>query len=124
MSRCGLAIGDENDQYALPLETIPTKDVVDFLISFNEEQQIRIIVLGSPRDVRGLDTKMSQQIDKFKKILESQKFTVILFDEGTSTRRAMGQMRTLGIDSKKSKSKKDEVAAAIILERFLFHNLK
>ncbi len=113
-----MAIGDENDQYALPFETIPTKDVVDFLISFNEEQQIRIIVLGSPRDVRGLDTKMSQQIDKFKKILESQKFTVILFDEGTSTRRAMGQMRALGIDSKKSKSKKDEVAAAIILQDY------
>ena len=30
----------------------------------------------------------------------------------------MGQMRALGIDSKKSKSKKDEVAAAIILQDY------
>ena len=34
LTRCGLAVGDENDEYALPLETIPTKDVVDFLVSF------------------------------------------------------------------------------------------
>ena len=51
-------------------------------------------------------------------LLESYNFSVKLFDEGTSTRRAMGQMRTLGIDSKKSKSKKDEVAAAIILQDY------
>ena len=116
--RCGVAVGDENDQYALPLETIPTKDIVDFLVSFNEEQRVRFIILGSPRDVRGLETKMSLQIEKFKKLLESYKFTVKLFDEGTSTRRAMGQMLTLGIGSKKSKSKKDEVAAAIILQDY------
>ena len=116
--RCGLAVGDENDQYALPLETIPTKDVINFLMSFNQEQKIRFIVLGLPCDVRGLETKMSQEIDKFKNLLESYNFSVRLFDEGTSTRRAMGQMRALGIDSKKSKSKKDEVAAAIILQDY------
>ena len=116
--RCGLAVGDENDQYALPLETISTKDVINFLISFNEEQKIRFIILGSPCDVRGLETKMSLQIDNFKNLLESYNFSVKLFDEGTSTRRAMGQMHTLGIDSKKSKSKKDEVAAAIILQDY------
>ena len=44
--RSGLAVGDENDQYALPLETISTKDVINFLMSFNEEQKIGLIVLG------------------------------------------------------------------------------
>ena len=55
---------------------------------------------------------------KFRKLLESYKFIVKLFDEGTSTRRAMGQMLNLGIDSRKSKSKKDEAAAAIILQDY------
>ena len=118
LTRCGLAVGDENDEYALPLETIPTKDVVDFLVSFNSEQNIRCIILGTPRNTRGFETKMSLEIEKFRKLLESYKFIVKLFDEGTSTRRAMGQMLNLGIDSRKSKSKKDEAAAAIILQDY------
>ncbi len=118
LSRCGLAVGDEKDQYALPLETVPTEDIIKFLRSFNEQQKVRLIILGSPRDVSGAETTMSKQIDKFKNLLEFNQFKVILFDEGTSTRRAMGEMRSLGIGSKKSKSKKDEVAAAIILQDY------
>lgn len=118
LSRCGLAVGDVKDQYALPLETIPTKDTIKFLKSFDAQQKIRLIVLGSPRTASGGVTAMSKQIDKFKDLLESSQFRVILFDEGTSTRRAMGKMRSIGIGAKKSKSKKDELAAAIILQDY------
>lgn len=116
--RCGLAVGDENDSYAMPLETVLTDDIIKFLKVFNSQQEIKLIVLGVPNNVSGKQTKMSEKIQAFQKLLELNHYSVILFDEGTSTRRAMAQMKVLGINSKKSKSKKDEAAAAIILQDY------
>ena len=56
--------------------------------------------------------------EKFRKLLESYKFIVKLFDEGTSTRRAMGQMFNLESILGNQKVKKDEVAAATILQDY------
>ena len=118
LARCGLAVGDENDSYAMPLETVSTNEIIQYLKVFSEQQEIRLIILGTPNNIIGNKTKMSEEIAAFQKLLELNHFSVILFDEGTSTRRAMAQMKVLGIDSKKSKSKKDEAAAAIILQDY------
>lgn len=111
-------MGDENDSYAMPLETVPTDQILNYLKIFSQQQQVRLIVLGIPRNIRGEHTEMAERIMIFQSLLQTQNYVVTLFDEGTSTRRGMAQMRLLGINSKKSKDKKDEAAAAIILQDY------
>src|SRR5690606_9701720 len=85
-----------------------------------DEYKINTIVLGLPKHMNndiGIRGKISEE---FKKMIEEKsKVEVILWDERLSTKSAMKVMIQGSERRKSQKSKKDELAAVIILQNYL-----
>jgi putative holliday junction resolvase len=119
LKRSGLAASDAEDQYALPLETVPTEELLQVILSLREQEGFETIVLGEPISIKGHGNAMTEKVGVFKKELESKAFKVFLMDERYSSRLALRSMASAGLRAKKSKKAKDEMAACIILQDYL-----
>lgn len=112
--RIGLAIADEEIKIAIPFRTInhPSE-----LINIIKEEEIDIIILGSPIKMNG-DQVNNPQWLKFYNYLQDISIPISLIDE---------RLSSLGADAlpgdKKDKASRDEVAATIILQTYLDRNL-
>ncbi|PCJ21254.1 MAG: Holliday junction resolvase RuvX [Candidatus Cloacimonadota bacterium] len=125
LARCGIAVSDEKMSYSTPVETIETQELIEYLITLRlQEPYLKTIILGYPLSLNGRKNEMTAYVDDFKKKLIFEKFEVILMDERHSTNRAFAQMRQLGINSKKGKKFKDELAASLILQDYIDFKLK
>ncbi len=119
LKRSGLAASDPEDRYALPLDTVPTEDLLQAILSLREREGFEKIVLGEPLSIKGHSNPMTEKVAEFKLELESNGFTVFLMDERYTSRLALGSMAAAGMKAKKSKKAKDEMAACIILQDYL-----
>lgn len=119
LTRTGVAISDEEENFAMPMETVPTIEVVDFLERCRAQEAFRRIVLGYPISLRGHSNQMTVRIDSFHEVLKSRGFDVCLFDESLSTKRARGRLQVAGYNAKRQKRMKDEMAAVILLQDYL-----
>ena len=117
--RTGIAISDEKESYAIPLQTVLTKSILDFLVELRERESIDLVILGYPLSLKGHTNQMTQEVEEFKVQLVEQGFEVSLFDERLSTRRAQASLHEAGVSARKQKKLKDEMAAAILLQDFL-----
>ena len=117
LARCGIAVSDEKMSYSTPVETIVTEDLIEYLITMRlQEPYLNTIILGYPISLNGKKNEMTAYVDDFRKKLEAEGFEVLLMDQRHSTNRAFSQLRQIGINSKKGKKFKDELAASLILQ--------
>ncbi len=123
LKRTGLAHTDENGTIASPLETIDSRDLEKVVRDYVQRHSPEAIILGLPRDLKGGDTNITQNIRLLEKRLlqlfpEQQ---VILVDERFTSGMAMQAMITAGATKKQRKVKGnvDKVSAAIILQSYL-----
>lgn len=139
--KIGVAMGDESHRLVFPMTTLTRGKGGDEALSrqvqsFVDENGCKGIVVGLPL-LNGQATSMANEIVQLMLRIDcvsddtqagqgSNTFPLpfTLWSEVGSTMRARKMIK--GASSKRSvySKKKDEVAAAIILERFLFHNLK
>lgn len=100
------------------------KEVINQVTSNN----IRLIVLGRPCFPSGDPSPMTQVAIDFKAELEKRlkdqkiKVKIVLQDEQYSTLEAASLMHQENLSHKKQKPKIDQVAACVILERYLRNN--
>ncbi|MCO4783090.1 MAG: Holliday junction resolvase RuvX [Candidatus Cloacimonetes bacterium] len=120
LKRSGIAVSDEKMSYSTPVETIETVELLEYLITLRiQEPYLNTIILGFPISMNGDKNEMTSHVESFKEKLLAQNFIVLLMDERRSTKRAFSQMKKLGINSKKGKKFKDELAASLILQDYI-----
>lgn len=123
LKRTGIAISDESESFAFPLETIDSKDIIVKIRDLIKSDKIAIIVLGLPRNLDTSDTHITGNVLQLKSVIEKSfaELKVELVDERFTSRMASDSMHIAGASKKQKKDKAlvDKVSATIILQSFL-----
>lgn len=121
--RVGLAVTDPLQIIASPLDTIHSKDVIEYLIKYNQKEGIEGFVVGMPKNLNNEDTSNTQQVRHFLNLLK-KKFPdkpLYLQDERFTSKIALDTMIAGGMKKKdrQNKSNIDKISAVIILQSYL-----
>jgi putative Holliday junction resolvase len=120
-ARIGLAISDELQMLAHPLETIAAnKDAVTRIATLVRERKIDRVVVGIPRRLNGqigpAATEALKFVEKLRGILRCE---VVTWDERLSTVAANRALHEAGKKTRQTREFVDQVAAQIILQSYL-----
>lgn len=126
---CGYAISDINNIIVSGLETFRFEewhfiDVINrtkyWLYESQYKNEIDTIILGYPTRMDFSKSERTKMVEKFKEILEKAiDINIVFQDERESTIFAENILFQAGFNGKQRKTKKDSLAAQIILEDFL-----
>lgn len=110
--RIGLAICDDEVGIVSPFNVV---NDIDDVVCAIEEEEVDFIVVGEPLTMKNREDFMKKRVDEFiKKLKKRVDKKIVLHDERLSSK---------GADSlpgdKKSKARRDAVAAMLILEGYL-----
>ena len=120
--RVGVAVADSETRFARPLEVIDRQatDAVERITAIVQELEAELIVVGRPTGLSGrsgpavelqqrfvaeLSAKLSVEVREF-----DERFTSVVADRG---------LRSAGVKDKDLKSRRDAVAAQILLQDYL-----
>jgi putative holliday junction resolvase len=120
-ARIGLAISDELQFLAHPLETVPvTKDAVGRIAALVRERKIDKVIVGLPRRMRGdIGPAASEALTFVEKLRAVLTCEVVTWDERLSTVAANRALREAGKNSRATRGYIDQVAAQMILQSYL-----
>ena len=120
--RVGLALSDRLNLIASPYRTldyVSEKELIAQLKSIVYENNIEIVVLGLPINMKGEDTIQTKKVRNFKKSLSGLGLPVIYEDERLSSISAKNSLVLQNIKTGHNKGAIDRTAAAIILQQYL-----
>ena len=120
-ARIGVAISDDLQFLAHPLETISTKERPESRIAkIVQDKKIDHVVTGVPRQMGGqigsAATEVLQFVEKLRTILPCR---VVTWDERLTTVAAHRALRDAGKKTRHTRSYVDQVAAQMILQSYL-----
>jgi len=121
--RMGIAISDELQMIAQPLEYIPAEPFADFLVRLKQilqEKEVELILVGMPRNMNGSHGPAALKVQDFVATL-NRALTVPIktWDERLTTAMANRFLIEGNVRREKRKEKVDKMAAAILLQSFL-----
>ena len=120
-ARIGVAISDDLQLLAHPLETISTKERPESRIArIVDDKNVDHIVAGVPRQMNGqigsAATEVLRFVEKLRTILPCP---VVTWDERLTTVAAHRALRDAGKKTRHTRSYVDQVAAQMILQSYL-----
>ena len=119
----GIAISDATGLIANPYKTIKfkdTKETIEPLIKLINEEHIKEIALGLPKNMDNSLGFAAERSLKYKELLESHiDIPIVLIDERLSTTEAEMYLLNANMSRKKRKDVIDAVAASVILNTYL-----
>lgn len=121
----GIAISDLTHTIATPFKLITMEEkyyesLLDPIKKIVEQENIKKIILGLPKNMNNSFTERANETIEFKKMLEKYvDVEIILQDERLSTVSAHNYMLEADMSRKKRKQKVDSLAASIILQTYL-----
>ena len=120
-ARIGLAISDELQLLAHPLETIPAnKDSMKRIAEIVRDRKIDQVVVGVPRHMSGAIGEAANEalefVAKLRLVLPCEVHT---WDERLTTVAANRALRDAGIKTRQTRKFVDQVAAQMILQGYL-----
>ena len=120
-ARIGVAISDELQLLAHPLETIPADDqAIPRLAHMIREKKVDHVVVGIPRQMNGqigaAATEALRFVEKLREILPCP---VVTWDERLTTVAAHRALRDAGKKTRDTRGYVDQVAAQMILQGYL-----
>jgi putative Holliday junction resolvase len=122
-ARIGVAISDELQFLAHPLETIPAVSLdkaATRISSIVQEKDVDLVVVGLPRHMNGSLGASAGEAQAFaEKLRPLVSCKVITWDERLSTVAAHRALQSAGKKSKQTKNYVDQVAAQMILQGYL-----
>ena len=124
--RTGLAVTDPLQIIATPLTTVPTHQLISYLTTYCQQEEVEKFILGYPIRLDGSDTDTTSEVRVLAKQLE-KKFVgkiVDLHDERFTTQLALEAMIAGGTSKKYRRQKEniDKISATIILQSYLAAN--
>ncbi|WP_323757836.1 Holliday junction resolvase RuvX [Roseivirga sp.] len=121
--RVGLAVTDPLQIIASPLDTVHSKDVIQYLKDYDKAENIESFVLGMPMNLNNQPTDATLGAQQFENLLKKQfpEKPVYLQDERFTSKMAMDAMIAGGMKKKdrREKGNIDKISATIILQSFL-----
>lgn len=120
--RIGLAVSDDGGSFAFPVQTIEnTGSVAEEIKRIGEEREVGVYVLGDPGN-EGNAANTQKKVFEFKERLEKLGLNVELQGEFMTSLHTdiFGKKKPIANKRReKRQEKRDESAAAMILQRFL-----
>ncbi len=121
--RVGLAVTDPLQIIASPLETVHSKDVIQYLKDYDQNEGIESLVLGMPKKLDNTPTNATPLVEQFHHLLKKNfpQKPVYLQDERFTSKMALDAMIAGGSKKKdrREKGNIDKISAAIILQSYL-----
>ena len=125
--RVGLALSDRSNMIASPYKTlnyVSEKDLITQLETIVTKNDIEILVLGLPINMKGEDTAQTMKVRNFKEILSTLRISIVYEDERLSSVSAINSLMLQNVKTGHNKPEIDKTAAAIILQQYLDKNSK
>jgi putative holliday junction resolvase len=120
--RVGVAVADPETRFARPLEVIDRKavDAVGRITALVKELEAEFIVVGRPTGLSGRSGPAVESQQQFvTELTAALPVEVREFDERFTSVVADRGLRTAGVKAKDLKSRRDAVAAQILLQDYL-----
>ena len=121
--RTGIAVTDELQLIASGLTTVETKDLLDFLEGYTQQESVERFVVGLPKQMDNTASESEVLIQNFLKKLTAKfpSIPVERQDERFTSKMAFQYMLDSGMKKKKRKDKAlvDEISATLILQAYL-----
>jgi putative Holliday junction resolvase len=121
--RMGIAISDELQMIAQPVEFIPAEPFAEFLERLKEllrEKEVELIVVGMPRNMDGSYGPAALKVQDFVAVLRNAVTVPIrTWDERLTSVQANRFLLEGNVRREKRKEKVDKMAAAILLQSYL-----
>ena len=124
--RVGIAVTDPHRLIATALDTVHSKDVLEYLRSYFEREPVEVIVIGEPRQMDNTPSEIGHLVDQFVRSLKKKFPDIILkrYDERFTSMLAQQAMRMNGMkkSDRQNKSLIDQTSAVIILQSYMNAN--
>jgi putative holliday junction resolvase len=121
--RIGIAVTDPLNIIARGVKTIfNTSQAIDEIKHIIDEFEVDTIVIGLPLNLKGKKGQQALEVEKFAHVLEiTVGREVVYWDERFTSQTSHQTLIDMGVKKKQrqSKSKIDEMAAALILQSYL-----
>ena len=123
LKRTGIAVTDPLRIIATALETVPTKEVIDYLKRYSSTEAVEGFVVGLPMGLNGLPTDATagaeQFIQQLKKTFPHQ--WVETMDERFTSKMAQEILLQSGVKkmARRDKGQLDRISATIILQSWM-----
>ena len=120
-ARIGVAISDELQMLAHPLETIPAhEEPASRVAEIVREKQVDHVVAGIPRQMNGqIGTAATEVLEFVEKLRAILPCPVVTWDERLTTVAAHRALREAGKKTRDTRGYVDQVAAQMILQSYL-----
>ena len=120
-ARIGVAISDELQMLAHPLETIPAnEEPASRVAEIVREKQVDHVVAGIPRQMNGqIGTAATEVLEFVEKLRAILPCPVVTWDERLTTVAAHRALRDAGKKTRDTRGYVDQVAAQMILQTYL-----
>ena len=122
-ARTGIAISDPMGIIATPQNTIITfkdEQIILELVKIIEENNVKKIILGYPKNMNGSEGIRAEKTKEFrKKIISSTNVYVIMWDERLTSVSAHRTLSEANVRGEKRKKAIDKMAACLILQNYL-----
>lgn len=124
--RTGIAATDPLQIVASGLTTIPTQEVIPFLLDYLKTHDVATCVLGQPKRHDGSFSEVEEEIKNFISALKKKipSLKVERHDERFTSKMAFQTLLDSGIGKKKRQDKGliDKISATLILQSYLESN--
>jgi putative Holliday junction resolvase len=121
--RIGVAISDPEERLAVPLRVLERRGGdadARAIAELARREGVGRIVVGLPVSLNGTLGPQARQTQAFvERLRAATDAEVVLYDERLSTAEADRHLRQLGMREREMRSRRDAVAAAIILQAYL-----
>lgn len=123
LKRTGIAVTDPGRMIATPLETVPSHELMNYLDSYMEKEQVEVLVVGQPRKLDHTESDPMKQIRFFVQAFKKRfpDISVEWMDERFTSKLAMDALISGGMkkSDRRVKGNLDKVSAALILQSYL-----
>ena len=124
VKRTGIAVTDELQIIASGLTTVNTKELISFLESYVQNEDVELFLVGLPKQMNNEASESEQYITPFISKLEKKipNIPIKRVDERFTSKMAFQTMIDSGLKKKQRQNKAliDEISATIILQNYLY----
>ena len=128
IKKSGVSISDSNKLISFPLETIETKNLLDYTRQISIDENIEIVVIGKPLKLNNEIHDLEEEIVKFIKSLKNYlpNIQVERIDERFTSKISKQIIINSGVGKKNRRDKLiiDKISASLILESYLIQKNK
>ena len=123
LKRTGIAVTDPLQIIATGLTTVDSKELINFLKKYFQQESVELIIIGEPKNLDDSDTHATPLVRQIIKKLEKE-FPLIplkTVDERYTSKMAKQAMLEMGMKKKDRRNKRtvDEIAATIMLQEYM-----